>query len=93
MGLLLTLVYVRDDRDKVYDGTSLPRRSLFTLTLKRLLIIMLCEKLRTIVIVVYIFCNNKTTCHGQCQTKINKYYDLFILSTYLVIICILKTSF
>ena len=35
MGLLLTLVYVRGDRDKVDDGVSLPKRSLFTLTLKR----------------------------------------------------------
>ena len=35
IGLLLTLVYVRRDRDKVVDGARLPRRSLFTLTLKR----------------------------------------------------------
>ena len=32
MRLLLTLVYVRGDRDKVDDGARLPRRSLFTLT-------------------------------------------------------------
>ena len=35
MGLLLTLVLVRYNGDKVYDGVSLPRRSLFTLILKR----------------------------------------------------------